>query len=131
MTVNVKTYEYRHFDTMLIVVTEDDNVLYIYCPPYDCVHNNKHTAFYCYSNSRLLPSIESISYTPGPTKYIMCDGVARYINYGSGAIHTHTPLPGIDYWKYYVQNKDNIGKDIEVRQWSSVGAAFSNMFKRF
>lgn len=32
MRVNVKNYMYRWFDNMLILQTEDDNVLYIYCP---------------------------------------------------------------------------------------------------
>jgi hypothetical protein len=50
MRIHVKNYLYRHFDNMLILQTEDDNVLYIYCPS-ECIYNDNTSRFYCYKEN--------------------------------------------------------------------------------
>ena len=80
-TVEVKGYVYRHFDTMLIVLTADNKLLYLFCPS-ETIYNDGKTRFYCYKSNMLEHSkyaLDSVTYTEERENFIQCDGVAKTI----------------------------------------------------
>ena len=83
MRVNIKNYMYRWFDNMLILQTEDDNVLYIYCPS-ECIYNDGISRYYCYKENlqaRELLEIDYVDYHMESDSDISCNGIAHFIQY--------------------------------------------------
>lgn len=138
MRVNAKNYLYRHFDNMLILQTEDDNVLYIYCPS-ECIYNDNISRFYCYTENivqREFLKIDYIDYHTESNSVLTCDGVAHFIQYGNeeNAWYDNRELYGDalreagGYWRYY-HDADIIEADRKKRQWAGFAAAMSDMIK--
>lgn len=144
MRVNVKNYMYRWFDKMLIVQTENDEVLYLYCPS-DCIYNNEDTTFYCYDTNMGSNNVLDIEYVEykNNNSCIQCDGVAEFIKYRSFEEsrksrnmyhHTCHDIPGDilnkagGYW-HYRNDDDVLEKDRISRQWSGAAVALSDMLK--
>ena len=141
MQVKVKNYMYRWFDTMLIVQTENDDVLYLYCPS-ECLYDDGSTRFYCYStnmNKNDHLTIDYVRYSNN-NSCIKCDGVAEFIKYSETENprytyrHTGHEIPNDilrkagGYWRY-LNDREEIEKDVTRRQWSGMAAAFSDMLK--
>ena len=132
-TINIKGYDYRHFDNMLIVLTEDDKVLYLYCPS-ECIYDDGRTKYYCYKNNmeeHLHFAIKRVSYKEGRTKLIDCDGIAEFIVYDMSELNNKSALENAaDYgfWKHY-NNSEAVDKDKNDRAWGGVAQAFSTLYK--
>ena len=143
MRVNVKNYLYRHFDNMLILQTEDDNILYIYCPS-ECIYNDNESRFYCYKENitkREFLKIDYVDYHTESNSVITCDGVAHFIQYGNDKNAWYNNRRYINrelymdvlrkaggYWHYY-NDADIVEADRKKRQWSDFASAVSDMIK--
>lgn len=140
MIVNVEKYLYRHFDNMLIVFTENNECLYLYCPS-ECIYQAGDIRFYCYITDitqREYLKIEYIKFHKEPSLSILCDGIADFIQYD---IYNRNPLirggfeiqrdllpKDFNYWDKFNEPK-TIQKDKERRQWKGLCEAMSDMTK--
>lgn len=138
MRVNVKNYLYRHFDNMLILQTEDDTILYIYCPS-ECIYEDWRSRFYCYTENilrREAMSIDYVDYHTEPNSDIACNGVAHFIHYGDGrnAWHDNRGLSyqhlaeAGGYW-HYRNDSSVVEADRKKRQWADFAATMSDVIK--
>lgn len=137
MRVRVKNYLYRHFDNMFILQTEDDTVLYIYCPS-ECLYDDEISKYYCYTNNildRVYLKIDYIDYHTESNSFIQCDGVAHFVKYNhseKNAFHrdknlSHNVIK--NYWRYF-NDSNVIEKDRNNRQWSGFVSVISDMAKQ-
>lgn len=79
MRVNVKNYIYRWLDNMLILQTEDDNILYIYCPS-ECIYNDGISRYYCYKENLQARELLEIDYVDYHTESDLVDiGITEMI----------------------------------------------------
>lgn len=145
MRVNVKNYMYRWFDNMLILQSENDSVLYIYCPS-ECIYDDGTSRFYCYSTNiqeREFLDIDYVDYHIESKSDISCDGVAHFICYKNDK---KLILPGYrgykdrtlpndilakagGYWHYRNDN-EVVEKDRKKRQWLDCVTALADMIKK-
>lgn len=144
MRVNVKNYMYRWFDNMLILQTEDDNVLYIYCPS-ECIYNDGISRYYCYKENlqaRELLEIDYVDYHTESDSDISCNGIAHFIQYRNDkkiirreyGCCKHRELPNDilnkagGYWHHFNDN-ETVENDRKKRQWSDFISAISDAIK--
>ena len=138
MRVNVKNHLYRHFDNMLILQTEYDTILYIYCPS-ECIYNDNISRFYCYRENiikRAFLNIDYVDYHTESNSVITCDGVAHFIQYSNekNAWYNNKELyegalrKAGGFWRYY-NEADIVEADRKKRQWTDFTATMSDMIK--
>lgn len=144
--LNVKNYMYRWFDTMLIVRTENNEVLYLYCSS-GCIHTDGDTTFYCYDTNMGINNIldiEYVEYSHNCNSCIQRDCIVEFIKFHSfgesrksGNMYHHTChniqndilSKAGGYW-HYENNDDVLKKDRIQHRWSDAAAALSDMFKQ-
>lgn len=144
MRVKVKGYMYRWFDNMLILQSENDDVLYIYCPS-ECIYDDGTSRFYCYSTNiheREILDIDYVDYHIEPKSDISCDGVAHFIQYKNdkklilracrGPKNRTLPddilAKAGGYW-HHRNDAEVVEKDRKKRQWSDCVAALADITK--
>jgi hypothetical protein len=128
---------------MLILQTEDDNILYIYCPS-ECIYNDNESRFYCYKENimkREFLKIDYVDYHIESNLVITCDGVAHFIQYGNDEnawcgsrgynnkkLYMDALRKAGGYWHYY-NDADIVETDRKKRQWSDFVSTVSDMIK--
>ena len=146
MRVKVKNYLYRHFDNMLILQTENDTILYIYCPS-ECTYDDKFSHYYCYEENiiaRQCLEIDYVDYHIESDSNISCDGIAHFIQYDNKNIiiregynfyrdrNRELSRDILDkaggYWHHY-NDLSIIESDRKKRQWLGFTVAISNIIK--
>ena len=123
---------------MLILQTEYDTILYIYCPS-ECIYNDNISRFYCYRENiikRAFLNIDYVDYHTESNSVITCDGVAHFIQYSNekNAWYNNKELyegalrKAGGFWRYY-NEADIVEADRKKRQWTDFTATMSDMIK--
>lgn len=145
---NITCYDYRWFDNMLLILTEDGKQLNIYCPS-ACIYRDGDSRFYCYDENisqRVGKAIECLEYDPDETYGLQCDGTAECIwysdtkeNHGtdyrknfarwmSASCNCNYARPPIDYWDRY-NDRELVDKAMNTVAWGGLAEAFSAVAK--
>lgn len=139
---NITCYDYRRFDSMLLILTEDGKQLNIYCPS-DCIYNDGSSRFYCYENEvsrRVGKSIDILEYDPDKTYGLQCDGTAEFIWYGDVGTNRYDDLerqcilscnptePPINIWDRF-NDVELVDRARNTAAWGGLAEAFSAVAK--
>lgn len=128
MRVNVKNYTFRLLDRMLIVQTENDEILFLYCPNYWLdTHNTGYVI-----------DIEYVEYYDNYNSHIQCDGVVEFIQHNIRRFEypwiRHDKIPAsiskkAGIFRNYYNSREIIEEDIARRKREESIAALCDMFK--